>query len=267
MIKVASADGTEVRAFDEGRGPVILVIHPGNDDGTSWRKVAARLCGRFRVVRIVRRQYRLDLPAPGADQMAREVEDVLALAEVIGEPIVLVGHSSGGVVALEVLAAGPSAFAGAVLFEPPVAIGPPGGSDAMDRARSAIAAGRPGKAMQIFVHDVVGLRAADAWILRVLVTVIPRMRALAPRQITDLDGVGLRLEAYARIGTPTVLLGGERSPAHLGERLDALAATIPHASKVILADRDHSAHLKAPGEVAQVIETLATAVLPRAPAG
>jgi hypothetical protein len=36
---------------------------------------------------------------------------------------------------------------------------------------------------------------------------------------------------------------------------------MPHASKVILARRDHSAHLKAPGEVAQVIETLASAVL------
>jgi pimeloyl-ACP methyl ester carboxylesterase len=153
MIKVASADGTEVRAFEEGRGPVILVIHPGNDDGTSWRKVAARLSGRFRVVRIVRRQYRLDLPVPCPYSMAREVEDVLALAEVIGEPMVVVGHSSGGVVALEVLAAEPSAFAGAVLYEPPVVIGPPAASEATDRARSAIAAGQPGKAMQIFVGN------------------------------------------------------------------------------------------------------------------
>jgi pimeloyl-ACP methyl ester carboxylesterase len=138
MIKVISADGTDVRAWDEGRGPVILIIHPGNDDGTSWRKVAARLSGRFRVVRIVRRQYRLDLPAPCPYSMAREVEDVLALAEVIGEPMVVVGHSSGGVVALEVLAAEPSAFAGAVLFEPPVAIGPPARSAPAAVGRDAV---------------------------------------------------------------------------------------------------------------------------------
>ena len=85
MIKVASADGTDVHALDEGRGPVILVIHPGNDDGTSWRKVAARLSGRFRVVRIVRRQYRLDLPAPYPYSMAREVEDVLYQHEAVRE--------------------------------------------------------------------------------------------------------------------------------------------------------------------------------------
>jgi pimeloyl-ACP methyl ester carboxylesterase len=87
------------------------------------------------------------------------------------------------------------------------------------------------------------------------------MRALAPRQLTDLDGVGLRLASYARITIPAVLLGGERSPAHLGERLDALAAVMPRAEKVTLARCDHSAHLKAPAEVARVIEDLAGKVL------
>ncbi len=288
MITLTTADGTDVRAFDEGHGPVILVVHPGFDDGKSWRKVAARLSGRFRVVRIVRRQYRLDRPAPVPYSIAREAEDVLALAADIGEPMVIVGHSSGGVVALEALAAAPAAvFAGAVLFEPPVAIGPPPGAEApggdapgdqapggktpggktpggepLDRARAAVAAGQPGKAMQIFVRDVVGVPAPYAWAIRPLVAVSPRLRALAPRQISDLDGVGPRLDVYARIETPTVLLGGERSPAHLGERLDALAAVMPHAEKVILARRDHSAHLRAPDEVARVIETLADRVLP-----
>jgi pimeloyl-ACP methyl ester carboxylesterase len=293
MITLTTADGTDVRAFDEGHGPVILVVHPGFDDGKSWGKVAARLSGRFRVVRIVRRQYRLDRPAPVPYSIAREAEDVLALAADIGQPMVIVGHSSGGVVALEALAAAPAAaFAGAVLFEPPVAIGPPPGGETpgdqapgaqghgseaagrkapgpktpggepLDRARAAVAAGKPGKAMQIFVRDVVGMPAPYGWAVRPLVAVIPRLRALAPRQISDLDGVGPRLDVYARIETPTVLLGGERSPAHLGERLDALAAVMPHAEKVVLARRDHSAHLKAPDEVARVIETLAARVLP-----
>ena len=293
MITLTTADGTDVRAFDEGHGPVILVVHPGFDDGKSWGKVAARLSGRFRVVRIVRRQYRLDRPAPVPYSIAREAGDVLALAADIGEPMVIVGHSSGGVVALEALAAAPAeVFAGAVLFEPPVAIGPPPGGEApggeplgaeahgsgaagghtpggktpggepLDRARAAVAAGQPGKAMQIFVRDVVGMPAPYAWAIRPLVAVSPRLRALAPRQISDLDGVGPRLDVYARIETPTVLLGGERSPAHLRERLDALAAVMPHAEKVVLARRDRSAHLRAPDEVAHVIETLADRVLP-----
>jgi pimeloyl-ACP methyl ester carboxylesterase len=262
MIRAVSADGTDVRAFDEGHGPVILVIHPGLDDARSWKKVARRLAGRFRVVRIVRRHYRVDLPAAPCYSMAREVEDVLALATLLGEPIVAAGHSSGAVVALEALVAAPTVFAGAVLFEPPVATGPSPGGGTIEQAKAAIAAGKPGRAMQIFVRDVVGMPASQAWLMRPLTAVIPRLRSLAPRQITDLDGLGLRLDVYAQIQTPTVLLGGERSPAHLGKSLDALAAVMPGSEKVILARRDHSAHLKAPGEVAHVIESLAGKVLP-----
>jgi pimeloyl-ACP methyl ester carboxylesterase len=72
-------------------------------------------------VRLHRRQYRLDIKR--ACSIAQEAEDVLAIARVIGDPVLLVGHSSGGVVALEALAALPSTFAGAVLYEPPVVIG------------------------------------------------------------------------------------------------------------------------------------------------
>jgi pimeloyl-ACP methyl ester carboxylesterase len=262
MITAVSPDGTDVRAFDDGQGAVILVIHPGLDDGRSWKKVARRLAGRFRVVRIVRRHYRVDIPAGSGYSMAKEVDDVLALAKSLGGPIVIVGHSSGAVVALEALAAAPSVFAGAVLFEPPVATGPAPGGDALERAKAAIAAGKPGAAMQIFVRDVVGMPASQAWLMRPLTAVIPKLRHLAPRQITDLEGLGQRLGVYAQIRTPTVLLGGERSPAHLGDSLDALATVMPGSEKVILAHRDHSAHLKAPGEVARVIETLAGKVLP-----
>ena len=262
-ITAVAADGTGVRAFDEGDGPVILVIHPGLDDGRSWGKVAAQLSPRFRVVRIMRRHYRLDLAADGYS-ISGEVQDVQALAEAIGEPMVIVGHSSGAVVALEALAASPGTFAGAVLFEPPVATGPPdpAGSDALALANAAVAAGKPGKAAQIFTRDIVGMPAFSALMLRPIVTLLPRLRALIPRQLSDLDGVGLRLDAYAHITTPAVLLGGERSPAHLGKSLDALAAVMPHAERVTLARRDHLANRKAPAEVARVIDTLARRVLP-----
>ena len=263
MITTKSADGTDVRAYDEGRGPVVLVIHPGLDDGKSWEKVADRLAARFRVVRLMRRQYRLDLPNASPCSIAQEVDDVKALCEVIGEPIVIVGHSSGGVVALESLVALPSAFAGAVLFEPPVVIGPPLGGAALEHVQAAIAAGKPGKAMAIFVRDVVGVPRWYGPVVQMWVGAVPKMRKLAPRQVHDLaaiDQLGNRLENYAQIEVPTVLLGGGRSPAHLGRRLDALEAVLPHSERVVLEKRDHSAQANAPGEVAQVVMNLADSV-------
>ncbi|MEV6863586.1 alpha/beta hydrolase [Streptosporangium subroseum] len=264
MITTTSADGTTVLAADEGQGPAILVLHPGMDDGKSWGKVAGLLATRFRVVRLHRRQYRLDLTTGSPFSIAQEVDDVLAVAKMIGEPVLLVGHSSGGVVALEALLASPSTFAGAVLYEPALVIGPPLGGEAVKQARVALAAGKPGKAMAIWLRDVIRL---PPWLARLggaYVTVSPRYRALLPRQLDDndaLDQLGVRLDAYTRIETPTVLLTGDRSPAHLGERLDALARRLPHAEKVVLHGQGHAANQTASGEVARVIETLADRVL------
>jgi pimeloyl-ACP methyl ester carboxylesterase len=270
LMTITAADGTEARAVDQGHGPVILVLHPGLDDGASWHKVAALLTPRYRVVRLHRRRYRLDLPgAPGT--VAQEVEHVLAVAKAIGEPMVLVGHSSGAVVALEAMVAAPSAFAGAVVYEPPIVIGEPlGGPDGAvhTRARAAIAAGRPGKAIRIFLRNTVRLPAWASLLGGVFVAVVPRLRALAPRQIEDnaaLDLLGVRLDAYAGIDVPIVLLGGDRSPAHLGERLDALARVLPRAERVLMRGQGHSANSKDPGQVAALIDTLAAKVLP--PAG
>src|SRR5690349_20424210 len=73
MLTTTAADGTDVRAFDEGRGPVILVLPGGMDDGRTWRKVAAALGARFRVLRLHRRRYRLDIPTRTPPTIAEEV--------------------------------------------------------------------------------------------------------------------------------------------------------------------------------------------------
>ncbi|MBB3725774.1 alpha/beta fold hydrolase [Nonomuraea dietziae] len=263
MITAFSADGTEVRASDQGEGPIVLVLHAGLDDGSQWGEVAARLAPRFRVVRVHRRQYRLDLTPPST--IAQEVEDVLAVVAALGGgPVLLVGHSSGGVVALEAALASPAAFGGLVLYEPPVVVGTSLGGAATAAAQAAVARGRPGRALQIFLRDVVRLPPWQAGLIRLVLPFSPRLRALVPRQIDDLQAIdrsGRRLDAYGAVGAPTVLLGGGTSPAHLGERLDALAGVLPAAERVTLPGQGHGGHLRAPGQVARVIEEHALRVL------
>jgi pimeloyl-ACP methyl ester carboxylesterase len=96
MLTTTSADGTSVRAYDEGHGPAIVLLGPGLDDGTRTKRLASILANRFRVVRLHRRQFRLDLKADpklgGAPStVAQEVQDVLAVARAVGEPVVLYG--------------------------------------------------------------------------------------------------------------------------------------------------------------------------------
>ena len=250
-------------AVDEGQGPVILILHPGSDDGRSWGKVAALLARRFRVVRLHRRQYRLDI-AGAPVTIGQEVDDVLAVVKVTGNPVVLVGHSSGGVVALEALVSSRSSFAGAVLYEPPVVIGPPLGGEALTQAKAALVAGRPGKAIEIFSRDIVGVSPLWSWLGRTIVAVVPRWRRLVPRQLDDagaIDQLGVRLDAYAGIDVPTVLLGGDRSPRGLAERLDALEHVMPYAERVVLHRQGHTAQVRAPKKVAHLIEAHADNVM------
>ena len=262
-LTVPSGDGVDVRAADDGSGKVVLVLHPGFDDGSSWRRVATALAGRFRVIRPVRRQYRLDVVNRQPCSIADEVADVLAIVEAIGGPVLLVGHSSGAVVALEALVARPAAFAGAVLYEPPVHLRPAEWTAWIAQANAALAAGRPGTAMALFVREIVGMPPWVARLVGVLTAVVPRYRALVRCQTADAEAIndlGVRLDDYAGVTVPTVLLTGSRSPAHLRERIDALAAGMPDTRTVVLSGQGHDAQLKKPSAVVEAIEGLAARV-------
>jgi pimeloyl-ACP methyl ester carboxylesterase len=265
MNTITSADGTDVRVYDEGHGPTVLIIGPGLDDGTRTKKLAGILATRFRVVRLHRRQYRMDLKSSGLCSIADEVDDVLAVTAAVGEPLIIYGHSSGGVVALEALAASPHSFAGAVIFEPAAVTRRPLGGEngeVITRARAAIAAGKPGTALTIFVRETVGLSPWQARLAGMLTALVPHYRKLVPAQIDDLealDRLGPRLDTYAQITTPTLLLGGDRSPAHLAERLNAIV--MPQTERLVMHKRDHGADLKAAKLLARIIETFAGKVL------
>lgn len=245
----------------EGEGRPILVIHGGMGNLDSWAKVTGRLVDRFRVARILRRQYRLD--EPGRATMAQEVAAVREVASVLDRPV-LVGHSSGGVLALEALVADPDLYSAAVIYEPPIVLDAPLGGESMVRARAAIAAGRPGTAFAVFVREVAGLRSPMVGPAKFAMNRQgDRISALVERQLDDndaIDALGRRLEAYGEISVPVLLLEGERSPRHLHERLDALAEVLPQVSRVVLRRQGHTAERTAPAEVAEVIATFARGI-------
>lgn len=254
MIRTTSADGTTVAATMKGTGPDILIVHPGLDDGTAWRKVTDILAEQFTVINIVRRQYREDVHRPVS--IADEVADVAAICRVLQRPVMIVGHSSGGVVALEALAACPDIFVGGSVYEPPVDTGQPIGGQALDHAIQAIAENKPGKAIQIFTRDMVGLPVGQCRMIRVVVALSPKLKRLAPGQIADnaaMRSLGTRLATYGHIERPVLLIGGDKSPAHLGERLYVLAQTLPQVERVLLAGQGHSANQRAPHRLADSI--------------
>ncbi|MET9712728.1 alpha/beta fold hydrolase [Nocardiopsis alba] len=252
-----SVDGTEIRGFDEGAGPPVVVLHPGMDDGTSWDRVSTRLAPHFRVVRVHRRTYRPDLRVDPRNSLKREVEDVVSVVRSLGGRAVLVGHSSGAVVALEAMAASPSSFAGAVLYEPPAPVeGLPLGGEALRRAESAADRGRTARSIAIFFREVVGYPAPSAWLFGAVVAAVPGLRPRARRQLVDCEAIdlaGVRVDRYSEIGVPILFLLGRRSPSHLRRRSEALRDALPGAHIVELPGQGHLANRLRPGWVAEAI--------------
>jgi pimeloyl-ACP methyl ester carboxylesterase len=264
----ATPDGATapITAIDEGHGPTILVVHPGGNDATSWNSVARLLADRFRVVRIRRRIYAARAPIPASHSMAAEAADILAIAALLPAPILLVGHSSGAVAALEAAVRSPTTFAALVLYEPPLATRSPIGGDGQQRARAALAAGDPAEAVKIHLRDVVQLPAPLIEPIFAAAAARAIFAAHAPAQLADtdaIDALGVGITRYASLSLPTTLIEGDARPSHLRQRLADLAATLPDARVVTLPNQGHIAHVSAPALLADIIRDAAERSLSR----
>jgi pimeloyl-ACP methyl ester carboxylesterase len=259
-----SHDGVPVTALDEGSGPTLLVVHPGGSGAESWDDVTRLLAGDFRVVRIRRRIY-----APGADHaaphsMAVEAADVQAIAGLLKPPVLLVGHSSGAVAALEAALSAPSSFAGMLLYEPPMPTTSLLAGTAGHRARAALDGGDPAEAMRIHMRDIVRMPAPAVDAMFADPDVRAAFAAYASPQIADdeaIDALGIGIDRFRALRIPSTLIEGDLSPAHLRERVTDLALTLPGARIVTLTGQGHIAHLTAPEVLADAIRDMAERVL------
>ncbi|WP_424890146.1 alpha/beta fold hydrolase [Streptomyces sp. XH2] len=259
-----SDNGRPVTALDDGSGPTLLVVHPGGGNATTWDGVTHHLVDDFRVVRICRRIYVSEADITLPHSMAVEAADIAAVADLLEPPVLLVGHSSGAVAALEAALLGQSAYAGLCLYEPPLPTKELIAGSTGARARAELDNGDAVEAMRIHMRDIV----------RMPTTVVDAMFAdqhmraalslYAAAQIADneaIDALGVGIDRFATLETPAVLIEGDRSPAHLRERLADLAAVLPNGRIVTLTGQGHVAHLTAPDALADTIRNMAAQVL------
>jgi pimeloyl-ACP methyl ester carboxylesterase len=263
-LEVVSKDGTKIVVIDEGAGKPIVVVHGGSSHADSWSAVTKELAPRYRVLSIERRLYGKSGAPQSPHSIAREVEDLEALFERIGEPVVLVGHSSGAVVALETALATPNSIVGLALYEPPVAVSKPIGGEPLVRARRALDRGNKSAAMWIHLRELVRFPLPQLVLLRCLPRAWHGMAAMAPGQITDAEGIealGVGIERYASIKIPTLLIGGTASPANLRERLNALSRKLPRLHRIsIMEGQGHIANHHAPRLLVELVGEFAASL-------
>jgi pimeloyl-ACP methyl ester carboxylesterase len=253
-----SKDGTPIGYLRLGNGPALVIVHASLYTSDSWLPVASLLADRFTCYLIDRRGRGRSGDAL-AYAIEREYEDIEGLLGIAGERANLLGHSFGAVCALG--AASRQPVERLILYEPPLSVGGPVAGHDLLAYRDAIAVGDPDAALEIGYtrfaaipeEQVRKMRAWPEW---------NDARALAwtwAREAAAVDRLGLSLDRYRAIQTPTLLLVGTKSaPRPLRDTTDALSRTLPNARILELSGQGHLANLRAPALVADRVREFLT---------
>lgn len=244
-------DGAEIAYLDEGAGTPVVLLHASSSTGGQWRTLAYDLARDHRVIVPDRQGYGRSGPlTDGIDHLfAHESATVSTLLERVGGgPAHLVGHSSGGVVALRAALAAPRMVASLTLIEPVLfhlaAGDAPGIAEAMavaDAVIEADAAGCPNIAARPFIDYWNG---ADAWIhlpdrLRgYIVGTMPRVAA----EFRTMRRTGWpAAEDIRRLAMPVLLLQGGATTDAAASVMGRLRTLLPHATYASLGHLGHMA--------------------------
>ena len=261
---VVSNDGANISYFSMGSGPSVIVIPGALSVAADYAEFAQELARNFAVHVIERRGRGLSSPQGDGYSMIKERDDVLALQQHTGAAF-LVGHSFGGLVALESARSNPSLSKVAV-YEPGVSIGGSIRTDWVPRYEQALA---KRKFFDAFVEFSLGtgpdqVRDTPRWLMKLLLPLFikadrrKRMLGLLTenlrehREITRLDG---RCESYQEIQAKVLLLyGGKTQSGWVTLAVKRLSTVLRHAETKEFPELGHfGIDQKAPQEVARTI--------------
>lgn len=264
---VVSADGTRIEFRQLGSGPGLILVHGGMGASQNLVNLAAELANDFELLVPDRRGRGRSGPHGQAYGIAREAEDLLAIAADTGATRVF-GLSSGALVTLEA-ARRSAALAKIALYEPPLSAGGSVPTGWLPRFDREIAAGRTTSAL---ITALKGARLEPTMarlpraLLRPMFALAPRLRPapvddipihdLVPTMHFDMRLVREMADttaAYANIDADVLLLGGGKSPAYLRASLDALEGALPRSQRVMLPALGHTGPEDRPEQVAEVL--------------
>src|SRR5215510_1871663 len=117
VIKVGTFD---LEYSDTGSGPAVILVHSSASGLRQWRRLTEILEHSYRVIAVNLFGYGKTSPWPGTRPLtsADEAELVAAVVTLAPGPAALVGHSLGGLVALETAARLHGNISVVVAFEP-----------------------------------------------------------------------------------------------------------------------------------------------------
>jgi pimeloyl-ACP methyl ester carboxylesterase len=251
MKTLISKDGTRLAAHSNGEGmPLVLVQGTGAARPDAWPAFPA-LAAQFEVTTFDRRGRGKSGDSPDYE-LAREFEDVAAVVDAVanasGEPVNLLGHSFGGLLALEAALLTDNVRK-LVLYEPAVSV--PGyrhfGQPFIDRIQALLDAGDRAGVLEAsyrgagMTEEEIGqLKASPAWSERLAAA------HTIPREARSGKRYSFHAQRFQDLTVPVLLLLGADSEAMFKASIEVVHAALPDSRIALLQNQDHVAMYVAP---------------------
>lgn len=264
MKTTTSKDGTVIAYEQMGSGPPLILVDGALCGRTfgPMAQLAALLATRFTVIHYDRRG-RGDSGADTRktfsfteDTVPREIEDIQALAEVLGGSAHLFGISSGAMLAMRAASGGVNARSLA-MYEAPLSLDGtriPNPRDFREQITEQLTAGDNGAAVKIFMRAV-GVPAFGIVFMQLMRGVWNNLKKGAPTLPNDFAALGdtqtggpLPAEIAEKVRSlriPLRTMYGGKSPAYMGHAAKRVAAEAKDGSTSVVARQTHNVAAKA----------------------
>jgi pimeloyl-ACP methyl ester carboxylesterase len=249
MEKILSNDGTPIAYQQSGTGAPLVLVHGTLSSHGGWAGVLPALEQTFTVYSMDRRG-RGDSGDASHYAIEREFEDIAALVNSIGEGVNLLGHSYGGLCALEATLLTPLVRR-LVVYEPsslPVPGIPLYEEGVVNRLQALLDAGdRESVVISVF-RDLVHVPPDDLEFLKAS----PRFPAwvaaadTVPRETHAEEDYHFEPERFQHLSVPTLLMVGGDSPEAAKATIEAWHSALPNSRIVVLHGQQHLAQATAP---------------------
>jgi pimeloyl-ACP methyl ester carboxylesterase len=254
-ISIRAPDGVEIVGARSGAGSPLALVYGAMMEQTGWARLLPHLQGEHTVYTYDRRG-RGESGDAEAYEVEREVDDLLAFAGALPQPLDLFAHSSGALLTLAAAERGLRARR-MVLYEPPLAAvrEPQLSLETPDRIDALVRAGELDAALDLFMRGGMALSAEDVARLRQGPRWQEQMGYVqtGAYDVRVTRGYTLRPERLATIQIPALLLAGSTSPEWMKQGVKEFASALPNSRLEIIEGQGHNAQFSAPDLLAAPI--------------
>jgi pimeloyl-ACP methyl ester carboxylesterase len=252
VAEIPSRDGTLIAVECAGVGPNLVIVHGGIGDRSRWKPLFPFFASHFTVCAMDRRGR--GESGDSADySLQKGAEDVAAVVNSRPDPVFVLGHSIGGVCALEA-AFLTGKISKLVLYEPPV----------QDRNHEAVAtkmenmirAGESEQALVTFLQEIVMISPSELARIKAQRSWPHRIADVRKqiREIRALDAYHFDAKRVSGLKIPTLLLTGSQTASpDLKRAITSLMDCLPNRSLVVFQAQEHNAMDTIPQEFAETV--------------